>query len=58
MLKSIAEIEDYMAQVMLSPDYPKILAEYERRLAIMGNVDGNEVVALVLSCIPIEGVTL
>ena len=54
MLKTIAEIEEHMAQVMLSSDYPKIVAEYERRLKIMGNVDGNEVIALVLSCVPME----
>lgn len=47
-MNTIVEIEDIMAEIMLHPAYMTVEAEYERLLAIMGNVDGNEVVALVL----------
>lgn len=50
-MQKIKEIEEGMANVMLHSSYPKTVTEFERLLAIMGNVDGNEVIALViLSC--------
>lgn len=47
-LNSIADIEGCMAHVMMQAMYPKILAEFHRLLAIMGNVDGDEIVPLVM----------
>lgn len=48
MLTSISSIEDRMADIMSEPKYPQVVEEYERLLKIMGNVDGAEVIALVL----------
>ena len=45
---AIAFIENEMAEVMLSCPYEAIVKEYECLLKVMGNVDGNEVVAMVL----------
>lgn len=47
-LSTIADIEGCMAHVMMQPSYPATLAEYRRLLEVMGNVDGDEVVALVI----------
>lgn len=46
--ETIAEIEDAMATVMLRPEYPKLVAEFNRLLSIMGNVDDNEIISLVI----------
>jgi chemotaxis regulatin CheY-phosphate phosphatase CheZ len=40
-------VEDALANVMMHQDYKKVVAEYERLLKIMGNVE-EQVVALVL----------
>ena len=45
---AVAFIENEMAEVILSYPYEAIVKEYEDLLRVMGNVDGNEVVALVL----------
>ncbi len=50
-LNTIADIEGAMAHCMMQSNYPKILAEYERLLAVMGNVDGNEIVPLIMVAI-------
>ena len=47
-LHNVADIEDAMADVINAPSYANILAEYRRLLKIMGNVDGDEIVALVI----------
>jgi hypothetical protein len=49
-METIKDIETEMGRIMVegSPPYDKIMVEYERLLSIMGNVDGNEVIALVL----------
>ena len=47
-MNTISEIEDAMADIILDPQYQNTLIEYERLLSIMGNVDGNEVIALSL----------
>lgn len=52
--KTRKEIKETMAFLMVDwgadgiPVYPRIVEEYERLLKIMGNVDDNEVIALVL----------
>jgi len=51
MFNTIPEIEEAMADVILTSEYPAIVKEYERLLTIMGNVDGNEVIALVLCAV-------
>lgn len=45
-LVSIPEIEDAMADVVMHPKYLDCITEYNRMLSVMGNVDGNEIVAL------------
>jgi hypothetical protein len=47
-MQTIKDIEDAMADAMLHPLYSAVIAEYQRLLAIMGNVDGDEVIALVM----------
>jgi len=49
MLQTITEIEDAMADIIEASVYPFVLKEYHRMLEIMGNVDGDEIVALVLA---------
>lgn len=48
-LNTIKEIEDAMADEIERPDYQAIALEYRRLLGIMGNVDGDEVISLVLT---------
>jgi hypothetical protein len=50
-MTTIPEIEDAMADCILSEGYPAVIAEYHRLLGIMGNVDGDEIVALVMVAI-------
>jgi len=50
-MNTIEEIEDAVADVILEPDYSKITQEFDRLLSIMGNVDGNEIIALVMVAI-------
>lgn len=47
-LETIAEIEDCMAEVMSMPRYSSVQTEYHRLLSIMGNVDGDETIALTI----------
>lgn len=47
-MQTIPEIEDAMAEVLLHPAYSVTQAEYHRLLNIMSNVDGDEVIALVI----------
>lgn len=51
-LNSIETIEEAMADVAVTfPFFGAVHAEYERLLKIMGNVDGPEMVTLVLVCV-------
>lgn len=47
-METVKQIEDGMAEILLTPSYPAVQAEYNRLLGIMGNVDGDEVISLVL----------
>lgn len=47
-MNTIKDIEDAMADVILDPNYERVREEYNKLLSIMGNVDGDEVIALVL----------
>jgi len=50
-MNTIKEIEEGMANVLLHPSYDETRKEYHRLLFIMGNVDGDEIIALaILSC--------
>jgi len=46
-MQTISEIEQAMSEIMLEPQYERIKHEYHRMLDIMGNVDGDEIIALV-----------
>lgn len=49
MADTIKTIEDDMAELILEWDkYPRVLEEYKRLLAIIGNVDGDEICALMM----------
>ena len=50
MTETVREIEAAMSDIMTDPmvRYEKIVAEYNRLLKIMGNVDGDEGIALAL----------
>jgi len=50
-LNTIPDIEECMATVMLTSNYQAILDEYHRLLSVMGNVDGDEIVAFVMVAI-------
>jgi len=50
-LNTIADIEGCMAHVMMQPIYPKVQAEFHRLLTVMGNVDGDEIIVLVMVAI-------
>lgn len=46
---TIKTIEEDMAELIVEWDkYPRVLAEYHRLLTIMGNIDGDEVCALMM----------
>ena len=47
-LNTIPEIEEAMAEVMTQPGYELVVKRFHHLLNIMGNVDGDEVIALVL----------
>ena len=47
-MQTIREIEEAMANVLLHPSYKATCDEYHRLLSIMGNVDGDEVISLVI----------
>lgn len=47
-LDTIPQIEEAMAEVILQPGYEQFRLRYEVLLKIMGNVDGDEVLALVI----------
>jgi hypothetical protein len=48
-MKTIVEIEAGMADLIaINPKYDQVVREYYRLLKIMGNVDGDEIIALVM----------
>lgn len=49
-MNTILEIEDGMNDIISDPmvRYERIVQEYNRMLSIMGNVDGDESIALAL----------
>lgn len=57
----IKQIESAMSVIMIDwGKYDQIVMEYDKLLEVMGNVDGNEVVALVLlaacNCNALDGI--
>lgn len=42
------ELEAKLIEMMQCPDFPQICERYEAMLKRLGNVDGNEVIALAL----------
>jgi hypothetical protein len=48
MLHTREEIEAELERVMEDLDFPRMTLEYERLLGIMGNVEGDEIIALVV----------
>jgi hypothetical protein len=45
------ELEAQLIEEMSKPNFPLICGEYEKLLSQLGNVDGNEIIALVLIAI-------
>lgn len=50
-LVTAPELEAELIEVMQRPDFPQICERYEALLKRLGNVDGNEIIALVLIAI-------
>lgn len=46
--KEREELETRLKLTLASPQFKDVNGEYERLLSILGNVDGDEIVALVL----------
>lgn len=48
-MNTIREIEDGMADILIEyPEYHKIVGEYHRMRSIMGNLDSDEIVSLII----------
>lgn len=47
-MNTIHEIKYAMSSAILHPKYDAVKLEFHRLLSIMGNVDGDEVISLVL----------